>query len=205
VSTDRPAALRYALATFVALVTLAVLVGTGATRSVDAAVVEWSASLTAARPELLAALRLLEEVTRPVWLYAVATPLCLLTGWRAGMWQRAGAAWVTMMTIWGSAALLKLVVGRDRPPWALTPQEGLSFPSGHATNSTAVMVGMAMLLWPLLGTLERRLLAVAAAVIIAAVMLNRVFLGVHYPTDVLAGLLYGGGLMLASARLWPPR
>ena len=46
-------------------------------------------------------------------------------------------------------------------------------------------------------------LVLGAAALVTAAVLDRVLLGVHYPSDVLAGMLYGGGLVLAGSRLWP--
>ncbi|MCA1780596.1 MAG: phosphatase PAP2 family protein [Dermatophilaceae bacterium] len=203
---DKRAALwRYALATAVGVATLAVLVFTGATERFDQAAVTAATDVTRAYPGLREALVVLEELTRPVWLYAVATVVCVVAGWWARMPRRALAAWLTMMAIWGSAALLKLVVGRERPAVedAVWDHGGLSFPSGHATNTTAMTLTLALLLWPVVGVLVRRLLVVGATLLVAVVVLDRVFLGVHYPSDVIAGVIFGGGLTLAGSRLWP--
>lgn len=197
--------LRYALATVVLVATLAALVLTGATERLDEAAVTAATDVTRAYPGLRAALIVLEEVTRPVWLYAVATVVCAVTAAWGRVPRRALAAWLTMMAIWGSAALLKLLVGRVRPTVtdAVWDHGGLSFPSGHATNTTAMTLGVTLLLWPLVGVAVRRLLVVTSLVLVTVVVLDRVFLGVHYPSDVVAGMVLGGGLMLAGSRLWP--
>lgn len=203
---DRWAAFRRdALITVVLVATLAALVVSGATERLDRAAVTAATDVTRASPGLREALILLEELTRPVWLYAVATAVCIVAAGWGRMPGRALAAWVTMMTIWGSAALLKLAVGRERP--ALTDpvwdHGGLSFPSGHATNSTAMTLGLSLLLWPLAAPPSRWLLAAGAGLLVAVVGLDRVLLGVHYPSDVVAGVVFGGGLMLAGSRVWP--
>ena len=197
--------LRYALATVVLVSTLAMLVVTGATTGLDTAVVTAATDLTRAHPWLRETLIVVEEVTRPVWLYAVATAVCAVAAVRGGLARRALAAWLTMMAVWGSAALLKLVVGRERPDVAdaVWDHGGLSFPSGHATNATAMSLAVAVLLWPVVGATARRGLVLGAAALVTAAVLDRVLLGVHYPSDVLAGMLYGGGLVLAGSRLWP--
>ena len=197
--------LRYALATVVLVATLATLVVTGATAGLDTAVVTAATDVTRAHPWLREALIVVEEVTRPVWLYAVATAVCAVAAVRDGLAGRALAAWLTMMAVWGSAALLKLVVGRERPDVAdaVWDHGGLSFPSGHATNATAMSLAVAVLLWPVVGATARRGLVLGAAALVTAAVLDRVLLGVHYPSDVLAGMLYGGGLVLAGSRLWP--
>ena len=196
---------RYALATVVGFLTIAVLVATGATERVDQTAVTAATDVTRAYPWLRDALVVVEEVTRPVWLYAVATAVCIVAGWRLGMWRRAAAAWLTMMAVWGAAALLKLVVGRERPSVvdAVWEHDGLSFPSGHATNSAAMTTAVLILLVPVLAVGLRRGLAIAAVLFVAVVALHRVFLGVHYPSDVIAGVVFGGGLVLAVSRLWP--
>lgn len=198
--------LRYALATAIAVATLAMLVGAGATERLDQAAVTAATDVTRGSPVLRDALIVVEEVTRPVWLYALATVVCIVAGWRGRLPRRAFAAWLTMMAVWGAAALLKLVVGRERPAVAdpVWDHAGLSFPSGHATNTTAMALGVTLMIWPLAGCLARRLLVTGALLLVAVVVLDRVFLGVHYPSDVIAGMIFGGGLVLAGSRLWPP-
>ena len=196
---------RYALATVVGFVTIAALVGAGATERFDQAAVTAATDVTRAYPWLRETLIVVEEVTRPIWLYAVATAICIVAGWRLGMWRRAAAAWLTMMAVWGTAALLKLVVGRERPSVvdAVWEHDGLSFPSGHATNSAAMTTAVLILVAPVLSLGVRRGLAVAAVLFVTVVALHRVFLGVHYPSDVVAGVVFGGGLVFALSRLWP--
>ncbi|KAB7743999.1 phosphatase PAP2 family protein [Nostocoides sp. F2B08] len=196
---------RYALATVVGFVTLAMLVATGATERFDQAAVTAATDVTRAYPWLRDALIVVEEVTRPIWLYAVATAICIVAAWRLGMRRRAAAAWLTMMVVWGTAALLKLVVGRERPSVvdAVWEHDGLSFPSGHATNSAAMATAVLILLAPVLAVGLRRGLVVAAVLFVAVVALHRVFLGVHYPSDVVAGVVFGCGLVFALSRLWP--
>jgi membrane-associated protein len=102
---------------------------------------------------------------------------------------------VVAVAMAGSAALvvgIKHAVMRARPGPAdlLGPiDHGYSFPSGHTLFST---VFLAMVLWLLLPRLEsrRRPLAVGATVVLAvAVGASRVYLGYHWPTDVLASWL----------------
>ncbi|MDJ0384840.1 phosphatase PAP2 family protein [Streptomyces sp. G-G2] len=105
--------------------------------------------------------------------------------------------------------LLQLV-GRPRPPsgdWATTAS-GLSFPSGHATTSLLVA---GMLAWaltraaPAHGARSGSVLLFCWAV---AVGLSRIYLGVHWPSDVLGGWLYAltwlGAAAVLLPRLRPP-
>ena len=96
---------------------------------------------------------------------------------------------------------LKNLIGRPRPcavwadlPCLLLPPDRFSFPSGHTMTAFAACVAYAELL-P-----GSSLLFLPAALLIGA---SRVFLGLHYPTDVLVGALLGSGLGLAAATLTP--
>jgi undecaprenyl-diphosphatase len=90
--------------------------------------------------------------------------------------------------------LLKQAYDRPRPTVVtqLDPPGGLSFPSGHSMIAVALYLTLAVLI---AGTLpQRRLRSFVVAVGAALALLigtSRVYLGVHYPTDVLAGWTFG--------------
>lgn len=71
-----------------------------------------------------------------------------------------------------------------------------SFPSGHSASAAAFATGLA---------LESPLLGAVAAPVAAGVMLSRVYVGVHYPGDVLAGAALGVGAAALTLRWWPRR
>jgi undecaprenyl-diphosphatase len=105
-----------------------------------------------------------------------------------------------MMVAWNVGLLVKALVQRARPvvqdPISHSP--GYSFPSGHAFNIAVVVTVLVFLLWPLLSRAGRRV-AVAVAVVVALVVgLDRMFLGVHYPSDVVAGWILGVGITFSS-------
>ena len=106
---------------------------------------------------------------------------------------------ITAATVWSAdllAALLKRIVDRDRPYVVLPEAEPLlrwdasaSFPSGHAATSAAGAVILAYLIGSR---------AWAVAVLAAAVAFSRVYIGVHYPLDVLVGAALGAAVALVA-------
>ena len=92
-----------------------------------------------------------------------------------------------------STELVKLLIARPRPPGEpLVVAPGYSFPSGHTLNSTVTYGLVALVAWrSRLPLPVRRVLVGALVVLIGLVGLSRIALGVHYPSDVLAGWLAG--------------
>lgn len=159
--------------------------------------------VTRAHPDLRSALVLWQEIWQPWRAYLAATLVCLWT-WRArGMTARSWWAWITMMLGWNLFLQVKLLVHRARPvvddPVSHAP--GYSFPSGHAANTAAICMVLVVLLWPLLRTRAQRVVAVVlAAVATLTVLVDRVYLGVHFPSDVTAGLLLAAAFVYGSWR-----
>jgi undecaprenyl-diphosphatase len=93
------------------------------------------------------------------------------------------------------AAVGKQVVGRSRPPvgFRLAVETEASFPSGHTTDSTAFFVALALVMAVVVLRSPRvRVLIVAAAAMLAgSIGASRLELGVHWPTDVIAGYMIG--------------
>jgi undecaprenyl-diphosphatase len=90
--------------------------------------------------------------------------------------------------------ILKVGFSRPRPrifEWGTTVSS-YSFPSGHAMSATVVYVTVAYLAARLQKTYAARIATLAiAGVIIAVICVSRLYLGVHYPSDVLAGVTMG--------------
>ena len=89
----------------------------------------------------------------------------------------------------GSALLnlgAKPLFGRDRPSlWeSIAPEGNYSFPSGHAMGSMTLACVLVLLCWH---TRLRWPAVIAMSAFVALVGLSRVYLGVHYPSDILAG------------------
>jgi undecaprenyl-diphosphatase len=91
--------------------------------------------------------------------------------------------------------LIKSAVERPRPDLALTDAAGYSFPSGHSATSVALYALLAFALARLARRSHHRRLIVCAGVALAlAVGISRVWLGAHFPTDVLAGWAVGAAV-----------
>ncbi len=103
--------------------------------------------------------------------------------------------------------LLKVQIGRGRPPWQ--NETGLlstqSFPSGHA-SSIAAFTGIVLVLVVMLvrRAASRRTAYVAGVLLVVVVCADRVLLGRHYPSDVAAGALLGAGMVLLGMALYNP-
>lgn len=123
--------------------------------------------------------------------------LVLLWGWLVvkggpqGRMMAAGALVLVLVSDQLSASILKPLFGRPRPYGS-----GLSFPSSHATNTFAQAIFFARAYPRLTGAL----LAIATAV-----SFSRVYLGKHYPLDVLAGAMLGLGCGYVGYRVLYPR
>jgi undecaprenyl-diphosphatase len=109
----------------------------------------------------------------------------------------------------GSAALpsvVKLIVARPRPTIEhLVHLTSLSFPSEHTTQAAAIYLTIAILLSMGLARGWRKLVIVLAVLIAIAVAWSRVYLGIHYPTDVIAGLALGWSWALLVFRWARPK
>jgi undecaprenyl-diphosphatase len=128
---------------------------------------------------------------------SVAVILSLTAGiflWLTRHRYSAALLWVAVAGSLLLNALMKEVFARARPEvleW-VTHAGHLSFPSGHAMNAVAVYGTLAYLVSRMEPTRLLRLATFAAcATLIVLIGFTRVYLGVHYPTDVVAGFLVG--------------
>ncbi len=123
----------------------------------------------------------------------------------AGIWlwikRQRGAAWLFGLAFVleeVSTFVIKHLVGRARPEQTLSliREDTLSFPSGHVLRAT-VLFGL--LAYFLIRAYKSHLAKIAVVlgyvVAISLVALSRIYLGVHYPSDVLASILFGGFLL----------
>jgi undecaprenyl-diphosphatase len=143
-------------------------------------VVTWLGSATVLVPVVLAVIAVLWWRRHPVLALGVVVAC---TG--------------TLLTV----SLVKPVVGRARPPLAdrIAGAQGAAFPSGHSAN---VVAAVGILAWVATRFVRRRRLRVtiwaAAALVALAVGVSRVYLGVHWPSDVLSGWFVGAAWVAAA-------
>ena len=102
--------------------------------------------------------------------------------------------------------VLKLVVDRERPDVThLVGTSGSSFPSGHSAAAAAAWFAFALVLGRFSSRRGRASLAATAAIITFVVAASRALLGVHWLTDVIAGVAVGWGWFLLAALVFGGR
>ncbi|OLS99691.1 hypothetical protein BJF90_38465 [Pseudonocardia sp. CNS-004] len=133
--------------------------------------------------------------------------VALVTGVR--LWlahRRADAVFVVGAMTGAQLAFrgLKELLDRPRPPedGRLVHAVSESLPSGHATTAIVVIGTLVVLAWPARPPVARARLLAAAALWVGAVGLTRVYLGVHWFSDVLAGWLVGGAWLAICVTAW---
>lgn len=106
------------------------------------------------------------------------------------------------VTVWAALAMgsiLKLLINRPRPLTEYAASiwlDKLSFPSGHATGSTIAYGLLAYFAWYLLPQPWSFVVVGALIALIALIGVSRVYLGAHFPSDVIAGWLLGAIALL---------
>ncbi|MEH7155029.1 phosphatase PAP2 family protein [Neobacillus drentensis] len=100
-------------------------------------------------------------------------------------------------------AILKNLFQRVRPDLhRLINVEGYSFPSGHAMNAFTVYSIISFLLWRHISNrLGRMTLIIVSSVMILAIGISRIYLGVHYPSDIIGGY-FASGFWITTAILF---
>jgi len=193
-----------ALACALAVLVLALLVTAGVVDPFDTAVTDVVRSPGAR--EMLAPLRQVTELGA-TWAVTTVAVILLVGGSMAGRPRDAIAGAATIALGAAIIEIVKRVVARTRPE-VLEPilvETGFSFPSGHSANAmvaygiVAVVIGRTGL-----GRGTRLALRVLLGCVVALVGISRVWLGVHYPSDVIAGWALGAVAVCAYVALTRP-
>jgi len=123
------------------------------------------------------------------------------------LWLSAAATLAASISGGLVVSLVKTEVARPRPDLVdhLVQVSNMSFPSGHSANSAIVYLTLAGLASQVtVSAAARRYILVIAILMVGAIGCSRVYLGVHWPSDVLAGWSFGTlwalGWWLATAR-----
>ncbi|MGB3023556.1 MAG: phosphatase PAP2 family protein [Candidatus Saccharimonadales bacterium] len=135
-----------------------------------------------------------------VWWVSAAAIALLMILWRA---RRYRDLLVAALGIGGSAVInvtLKALFQRDRPQlWErIVTENSFSFPSGHAMASASLATVIIVILWP---TRWRWWAVVGGVIYMLAIGVSRLYLGVHYPTDIMAGWLVSTSWVLVVATI----
>jgi len=178
---------------------IAGLVVLDATDGFDVAVIQ--AVRAAGEAQLLGFLRPTTELGSTIAVTIIAV-MTLLVGVAAGPWRHGaiGAGVIGLAAL--AVEIIKSTVARERPE-VLDPilvERGFSFPSGHASLSMVAYGILAVLVSR--SYLSRPTQLAVFGVVVALVFLiglSRVWLGVHYPSDVIAGWVAGATVVLVYA------
>ncbi|WP_435769512.1 phosphatase PAP2 family protein [Nocardioides sp. SYSU DS0651] len=181
------------------------LAGPGA----DSAVVGWDRAVVDALVErrtdaLTAVADAARSASSAAAVIAGSITVCCLAFAATRRWD---AVWFVLAATLGETALYYVVsrtVGRERPEVPdLTSglPDAASWPSGHVAAAVALYGAAAVLCARRWSPTAGRIGFVLAAVIVLAVASSSIYVGAHYPTDVVAGLLLGSAWLLACERL----
>ncbi|MEO8907749.1 MAG: phosphatase PAP2 family protein [Microbacteriaceae bacterium] len=125
----------------------------------------------------------------------VIVPLTIIGGLL--IWRRPRAALYFAIAAATSAVLvliIKNVVGRPRPTEILVQPDFGSFPSGHSANAALIATTLGIIFW-------RTWIWVTGSVYTVLMMLSRTYLGAHWISDTIGGMLVGAGVAVI---IWAP-
>jgi membrane-associated phospholipid phosphatase len=206
-ATKRDGRWLYAAAGFLALaVVLSIVVSAGGLgpHSVDGRIVRAAHRLTLRAHWTLTAAKAVTELGVPTLVDVLAglAAVGLLLGRRLR-----AAGFVVAVRIATALATNEAKVRLHRPRPALphlsVHASGYSFPSGHAGGAASVYLPLAVLLLSNRRPAVRRGAVILAVTVCVLVSISRVVLGVHFPSDVIAGLALGAAFTCAGAWLLP--
>jgi len=143
-------------------------------------------------PLLIDVLQVLSALGGRIVLTVVVTVAAV---WHLRHGRGRAAAFVVITVILGNGLnlMLKAIFERTRPviDEAITQVAGYSFPSGHAMNSTVAYGAVVLAALPFMKPSLRPWVIAGASILVLVIGATRVLLGVHFPTDVIAGFFAG--------------
>lgn len=130
----------------------------------------------------------------------VAVAMVAAIAWKR-RWRLAGAVTVAFVSALVFVPTIKTIIQRSRPIALYDGAESWRFPSGHATLS-ATIIGITVLILAHGFALRTRFrIYLAAALTIGLIGFSRLYLRAHWPSDVAAGLLFGGSMVFLMGLL----
>ncbi|RKD72924.1 undecaprenyl-diphosphatase [Sinobaca qinghaiensis] len=150
-------------------------------------------------PFMIEVFKFITSLASVIFTTALTTFLTILF-WVRKKWKK---GWIVAIAVGGSGAInfaLKSYFYRDRPSVnQLIEADGYSFPSGHAMNAL-VMYGMIALILVLAveNAGVKAAVIAASALLIVLIGLSRIYLGVHYPGDVMGGFIVASMWLLIT-------
>lgn len=118
------------------------------------------------------------------------------------------------VAIWGFATLIvgnglafvfKHIAARPRPALSqrLAPADGFSFPSGHVFGTTLfVLLLLALIVPRIKNQTVQKVIRILAVIWVIVIVLSRIYLRVHYPTDTFGSLFLAGAVWEFSVMIW---
>ena len=187
----------------VVVLTLLVAVRWSPLQALDRRVVETAHRQVIAHSDLLASSRGVTHLGDPLVVTVLSLALAAWL-WLRGRRRMALAVVVVRAIAMTSSSALKHAVDRPRPAFhdAVAHAAGPAFPSGHALGSAALWLTVAWLVRDRMGRGPALALAVLVPLLVGA---SRILLGVHWPSDVVAGLALGWCVAVVTLHLIPPR
>ena len=142
--------------------------------------------------------------------YVLTAMMATIVGWLA--WRKAWRAAIASTTIFLAgklfSMLLKYAIHRPRPVELYTGADSFSFPSGHATMAAITFGILAVLASHAMNRWNRSLVYAICGLFVITIAYSRIYLGVHWLSDVVGGVVFGGVVVAAfgvTIEAIPPR
>jgi len=182
------------------VLTVALAVSFGPLDRVDQSVAQWGYHATSGHVGRSAWWVAVAAYGQPMVLRAGLLVLALFLAWKR---RRSLAIWLVGITVAETviAPSTKHLLSRSRPEWLqpIAVEHSLSYPSGHAAMVGTFAAALVLVAFAAIRPgWNRRMVVLAALLVYVVISVDRIFLGVHYLSDVIAGNLLGLSIALAG-------